>query len=91
MAGLGFRVRGIRCRDLTILPREASGSLAPYLAASYRTFRTLAGGFLEKVFDGAVDEYLVHAIQSRRLSVEELDRLEEMLADADGEKRQQKK
>ena len=47
-----------------------------------RTFRTLAGGFLEKVFDGAVDEYLVHAIQSRRLSVEELDRLEKMLADA---------
>ena len=47
-----------------------------------RTFRTLAGGFLEKVFDGAVDEYLVHALQSRRLSVEELDRLEKMLADA---------
>jgi len=47
-----------------------------------RTFRTLAGGFLEKVFDGAVDEYLVHAIGSRRLSAEELDRLEKMLADA---------
>src|SRR5262245_2857853 len=24
-------------------------------------FQRLAGGFLEKVFDGAVDEYLVHA------------------------------
>ena len=57
-----------------------------------RTFCTLAGGFLEKVFDGAVDEYLVHAIQSRRLSGEELDRLEEMLADARArsKKRQQK-
>ena len=30
------------------------------------TFRGLAGGFLERVFDGAVDEYLVHALQSRR-------------------------
>ena len=47
-----------------------------------RTFRTLAGGFLEKVFDGAMDEYLVHALQSRRLSAEELDRLEEMIAEA---------
>jgi BlaI family transcriptional regulator, penicillinase repressor len=43
------------------------------------TFRQLAGGFLEKVFDGAVDEYLVHAIQSRRLSVAELDRLQQMI------------
>lgn len=57
-----------------------------------RTFRTLASGFLEKVFDGAVDEYLVHAIQSRHLSADELDRLEEMLADARArsKKRQQK-
>lgn len=46
------------------------------------TFRKLAGGFLEKVFDGAVDEYLVHALQSRRPSAEELDRLETMIADA---------
>ena len=47
-----------------------------------RTFRTLAGGFLEKVFDGAMDEYLVHALQSRRPSAEELDRLEKMIAEA---------
>src|SRR3990172_2752356 len=47
-----------------------------------RTFRQLAGGFLEKVFDGAVDEYLVHALESRRLSDAELDRLEAMLAAA---------
>ena len=45
------------------------------------TFRRLAGGFLQRVFDGAVDEYLVHALQSRRLSPDELDRLE-MIADA---------
>jgi BlaI family transcriptional regulator, penicillinase repressor len=46
------------------------------------TFRRLAGSFLEKVFDGAVDEYLIHALDSRRLSGAELDRLEAMLADA---------
>jgi predicted transcriptional regulator len=46
------------------------------------TFRQLAGGFLEKVFDGAMDEYLVHALQSRQTSSEELDRLEKMIADA---------
>ncbi len=48
------------------------------------TFRQLAGGFLEKVFDGAVDEYLVHALESKRLSEEELQRLEAMLAEAAG-------
>jgi BlaI family transcriptional regulator, penicillinase repressor len=46
------------------------------------TFRQLAGGFLDKVFDGAVDEYLVHALDVKRLSVKELDQLEAMLADA---------
>ena len=46
------------------------------------TFRQLAGGFLEKVFDGAVDEYLVHALDSKRLSDQELDQLEAMLAEA---------
>ena len=46
------------------------------------TFRRLAGSFLEKVFDGAVDEYLVHALDSKRLSSAELDQLDAMLADA---------
>jgi BlaI family transcriptional regulator, penicillinase repressor len=46
------------------------------------TFQKLAGGFLEKVFDGAMDEYLVHALQSRRLSSDELDRLEARIAEA---------
>jgi predicted transcriptional regulator len=44
------------------------------------TFRRLAGSFLEKVFDGAVAEYLVHALESKRLSDAELDELEAMLA-----------
>src|SRR5262245_1927886 len=46
------------------------------------TIRHLAGSFLEKVFDGAVDEYLVHALESKRLSAAELDQLEAMLAAA---------
>ena len=46
------------------------------------TFRRLASGFLNTVFDGAVDEDLVHALESKRLSAPELDRLEAMLADA---------
>jgi BlaI family penicillinase repressor len=46
------------------------------------TFRRLAGSFLEKVFDGAVAEYLVHALESKRMSDAELDQLEAMLAQA---------
>ncbi len=46
------------------------------------TVRRLAGAFLDKVFDGAVDEYLVHALESKRLSAAELDQLEAMLAAA---------
>lgn len=52
------------------------------------TFRQLAGSFLEKVFDGAVDEYLVHALESRRLTAAELDELEAMLAAARQRSRQ---
>jgi predicted transcriptional regulator len=45
-------------------------------------FERLASRFLERVFDGAVDQYLVHALQGRRPSDEELDRLERMIAEA---------
>ena len=45
-----------------------------------KTFRRLAAGFLERVFDGAVDEYLAHALESRRLSADELDELEAAIA-----------
>jgi BlaI family penicillinase repressor len=45
------------------------------------TFRQLAGNFLNKVFDGALGEYLVHALESKRLSEAELAELEAMLAD----------
>jgi BlaI family transcriptional regulator, penicillinase repressor len=46
------------------------------------TFRRLAGSFLERVFDGAIDEYLVHVLEATRLSAAELDQLESMLAEA---------
>ena len=46
------------------------------------TVRRLANTFLEKVFDGAVDEYLVHALESKRFSAAELDQLEAMLTAA---------
>jgi predicted transcriptional regulator len=49
-----------------------------------RTFRNLAAGFLDRVFDGAVDEYLLHALRSQRTSLEELDQLERMIADEKG-------
>lgn len=52
------------------------------LVGRKKTLRRLAGGFLEKVFDGAVREYLVHALEGRRLSAAELDELEAMLAEA---------
>ena len=44
-----------------------------------KTLRDLAGGFLERVFDGSLDEYLVHALGTRKVSQQELQQLEEML------------
>lgn len=55
------------------------------------TFQKLAGGFLERVFDGAVDEYLVHALEGKKLSASELDQLEAMIAKARGKRSGQNK
>ena len=67
-----------------LVRHRQSGKAYEYCPAVERDciFRKLAGGFLEKVFDGAMDEYLVHALQSRRPSAEEFDRLEKMIAEA---------
>jgi BlaI family transcriptional regulator, penicillinase repressor len=46
------------------------------------TFRKLAAGFLDQVFDGALGEYVARAIQSRRPSLEELEELERMIGEA---------
>jgi len=47
-----------------------------------KTLRGLAAGFLERVFDGSLDEYLVHALGARKVSNSELNQLEEMVAAA---------
>jgi predicted transcriptional regulator len=46
-----------------------------------RTCQELAGSFLNRVFDGAMGEYLVRAMESRQPTAEELDELQAMIAD----------
>jgi BlaI family penicillinase repressor len=67
-----------------LVGHEASGKVYLYFAKVEQTavYRHLAGGFLQRVFDGALDEYLVHALDSKRLSAEELQRLEALIAQA---------
>src|SRR5688572_24038795 len=67
-----------------LVTHRRDGKAYVYAAAIERasTFRQMAGGFLDRVFDGAVDEYLVHALQSRKLSARELEELEVMIATA---------
>ncbi len=67
-----------------LVGHEPVGRAYAYFAkvARQRTFQNLASRFVDRVFDGAMDEYLVHALDSRRLSIEELNRLEEMISRA---------
>src|SRR3954452_11135300 len=62
--------------------REGKAYVYVPRAERQSTVRRMARTFLEKVFDGAVDEYLVHALESKRLSPGEIDQLEAMLAEA---------
>src|ERR1044071_6560686 len=48
--------------------REGKAYVYKPLVQRQSTIRRLASGFLEKLLDGAVDEYLVHALESKRLS-----------------------
>jgi BlaI family transcriptional regulator, penicillinase repressor len=52
------------------------------LAQEHSTLGTLARSFLDSVFDGAVDQYLLHALGDRKISPDELKRLEALLAAA---------
>src|SRR3954464_3680820 len=63
-----------------LVGHEAAGKAYVYFAKVGRdsTFRKLAGGFLDRVFDGAMGEYVARALQSRRTSLEELEELEAM-------------
>ena len=46
-----------------------------------RTFREMAGNFLDQVFDGAMGEYLARALESKRPGEKELDEMEAMIAE----------
>jgi BlaI family transcriptional regulator, penicillinase repressor len=67
-----------------LVTHRSEGKAYVYLPAIEResTLRQLATGFLDRVFDGALDEYLVHALGKRKVTTSELDQLEAMLAEA---------
>jgi predicted transcriptional regulator len=66
-----------------LVRHEQAGKAYLYYAKvpRQRTVRKLVRGFIDKVFDGALDQYVVHALEARRLSDAELDRLEELIAE----------
>jgi len=67
-----------------LVTHRTAGKAYVYLPVIQRekTLRQLATGFLDRVFDGALDEYLVHALGKRKITPSELDQLEAMLAEA---------
>src|SRR5262249_9749646 len=67
-----------------LVDHESAGKAYIYRAKvrRERVFRTLAGSFLDQVFDGAMGEYVARALQSRKPSVAELEELEVMITEA---------
>ena len=67
-----------------LVGHTAAGKTYTYHAKAQResTFRSLAKGFLEEVFDGAMDEFVIHALQGKKLTPQEIERLEELIARA---------
>ncbi|MBI3866253.1 MAG: BlaI/MecI/CopY family transcriptional regulator [Planctomycetia bacterium] len=67
-----------------LVGHTAAGKVYTYFPRVRResTFRRLAKGFLETVFDGAMEEYVMRALESRPLSANEISRLEQMIAAA---------
>lgn len=67
-----------------LVGHTASGKVYSYFAKAERerTFRTLAAGFLQNVFDGAMDEYLLHALDAQNISPADFARLEKTIAEA---------
>ena len=76
-----------------LVGHTATGKVYSYFAKADRdrTFQRLARGFLERVFDGSLDEYVLHALEARRLSPEELRRLEQLIAAARPDKPSRRK
>jgi BlaI family transcriptional regulator, penicillinase repressor len=67
-----------------LVGHEPAGKGYVYFATAPRdgVFRRLAGGFLDRVFDGAMSEYVARALQSKKPSLAELEELERMIAEA---------
>jgi predicted transcriptional regulator len=67
-----------------LVGHRQTGKAYAYFARVQRDsiFRILSGGFLQKVFDGALDEYLVHALRSKTPTTDELDRLAKAISEA---------
>lgn len=76
-----------------LVEHEQSGKAYLYRACVERdrTLGTLARGFLDSVFDGAMSEYVARALESRRPSAAELDELERMIAEAKRTKQKKRK
>jgi predicted transcriptional regulator len=76
-----------------LVGHTASGKVYSYFAKADRenTFRRLARGFLDRVFDGAMDEYVLHALESKPLSAEEISRLKALIAKAKEQPRKKRK
>ncbi len=72
-----------------LVGHKAEGKTYSYFPKVRRdlTFRSLARGFLDNVFDGAMDEYLLHALQTRKLSADEIARLEKLIDQAKDQSR----
>lgn len=67
-----------------LVGHKAEGKVYTYFAQVERnsTFRSLARDFLENVFDGAVEQFVLHALQDQRLTADEIDQLEAIIARA---------
>ncbi len=66
-----------------LVGHEAIGRTYHYFPVEQResTITKMIGSFVDRVFDGAREELLIHAIDPARLSLEEISRLEEKLAE----------
>ena len=67
-----------------IVRHEVKGRAYEYIACleQKKTIGSMARGIVERVFDGALDAFVAHALDNSSPSMETLDRLESLVADA---------
>ena len=77
-------VQTMEKKGLVVRESQGRGKTHAYFpnVPADNTLRNLAGNFLDKVFDGAVSQYLVRALEAHQPSAAELDELEAMIARA---------